>query len=483
LGFQLSLEWDPNPETNIIGYRLYYGLSGGQYTTSVSVGNQTTYTLGNLTDGKTHYFAVTAYNSYGESGYSNELVHIPATQANTAPVAVGGALNVTEDVSRGAALSASDADGDNLTFSIATQPTVGRVSVTASTGAYTYTPNANATGSDSFTFVAGDGALSSNTATVSVTISAVNDPPVANNDTARAKRNGAVTISVLGNDTDVEGNTLSLQSFTQGNSGTTARSGSAVAYTPDTGFTGTESFSYTVSDGRGGSDTGSVTVVVASTGETSQVVAALNVGGSAFTGSDGTAYRSDAYYSGVQTRVVGGSIGEPTDDTLYRSCRYGSFTYSIPVVDTGTCLLTLKFAEGATLEINSGGNSHVGSDGQFYTQDYGASTVNTWYSRTVSIAGTEDDILYSSEHYGSFSYNLPVNNGAYLVTLKFAETYYTVAGGRVFDVSIEDDQVLDNLDLFATAGRNVAYDFTYLVSVADGMLNITFQPVKGRPKI
>ena len=72
---QTTLEWDPNTEPDLAGYKLYYGLSSGDYQYSVDVGNQTTYTITDLEASKTYYIAATAYNTTGlESSYSNEVV-------------------------------------------------------------------------------------------------------------------------------------------------------------------------------------------------------------------------------------------------------------------------------------------------------------------------------------------------------------------------------------------------------------------------
>src|SRR3989449_4997214 len=89
---QVTLAWDPNTETDLAGYKLYYGLSNGSYPSSVDVGNLTSYTLSGLLEGRIYYFAVTAYNlSLGESGFSNEVSKAIAdvtspTVSLTAPV-------------------------------------------------------------------------------------------------------------------------------------------------------------------------------------------------------------------------------------------------------------------------------------------------------------------------------------------------------------------------------------------------------------
>src|SRR6516165_4972693 len=70
----LTLAWDSSADTNVVGYRVYYGSTTRSYTNSVDVGNATSATISGLQDGSTHYFAATAYNNIGlESAYSSEL--------------------------------------------------------------------------------------------------------------------------------------------------------------------------------------------------------------------------------------------------------------------------------------------------------------------------------------------------------------------------------------------------------------------------
>ncbi len=85
---EVTLAWDANTEQNLAGYKLYFGTASRSYTGSVNVGNTTSYTLTNLTDGEIYYFAATAYDSYGnESDYSVELAHAVNNQP---PVANAG---------------------------------------------------------------------------------------------------------------------------------------------------------------------------------------------------------------------------------------------------------------------------------------------------------------------------------------------------------------------------------------------------------
>ncbi len=191
-------------------------------------------------------------------------VTITVASVNDAPSAFDGTLVVVEDAPAGGTLAATDVDGDVLAYSLVSQGTKGSVAiVNPATGAFTYTPNANAYGPDSFTFRVSDGAVFSGVATIQVTIAPVNDAPLAAPDSATVLQNGGpVTIPVLGNDTDVEGHPLTIVAVTQPAGGTVSFTASAVTYTPALNFVGTSTFSYTVSDGFGGTAVGSVTVTV-----------------------------------------------------------------------------------------------------------------------------------------------------------------------------------------------------------------------------
>jgi uncharacterized repeat protein (TIGR01451 family) len=98
-----------------------------------------------------------------------------------------------------------------------------------------------------------------------ITVSQGNDPPVAVDDSDTTPENTPVTIDVLNNDSDPDGDALTVDSVTQGTHGSVINNGDDVTYTPDSGFSGTDSFTYTVSDGNGGTDTATVTVTVTKT--------------------------------------------------------------------------------------------------------------------------------------------------------------------------------------------------------------------------
>ncbi|MDX2321949.1 MAG: Ig-like domain-containing protein, partial [Moritella sp.] len=122
-------------------------------------------------------------------------------------------------------------------------------------GAVVYTPNANFNGIDSFTYSNSEG----NSETVTVTVSAVDDETTVVADTALTNEDAAITIDVLGNDTDsVDADTATLTSVEDGANGTTAIVDGKVVYTPNANFNGTDRFDYTNSEGN--AETVTVTV-------------------------------------------------------------------------------------------------------------------------------------------------------------------------------------------------------------------------------
>jgi hypothetical protein len=132
---------------------------------------------------------------------------------------------------------------------------------------------------------------------------------------------------------------------------------------------------------------------------------------------------------------------------------------------------------------NAGGKAYTDKTGVRYSADtyyQGGRTSRKNYS---PIAGTEDDTLYKSERYGDFSYAVPMPNGNYVVTLKFAEIYWSAADRRVFSVKIGGQEVISNLDLFAKVGKNRAYDVEIPVNVHDGVLRIEFVTIKDNAKV
>ena len=102
----------------------------------------------------------------------------------------------------------------------------------------------------------------------------------------------------------------------------------------------------------------------------------------------------------------------------------------------------------------------------------------------AAIEGTDDDPVYQTCRWNLNGYNFPLSNGPYKVRLMFCEVAYGTAGARVFNVSIQGRRVIENLDVFAKAGKNVALDYQFQgIEPIDGRIAITFEPVVEYPFI
>lgn len=135
-------------------------------------------------------------------------------------------------------------------------------------------------------------------------------------------------------------------------------------------------------------------------------------------------------------------------------------------------------AGSATNTVDTAGRTWLA--GRAYTAGSWGFTDGVTATTTDPIAGTDDDLLYQTIHwgYGAWSFKADVPNGPYRVNLGFTETYFTATNMRVFDVKIEGQTVITRLDLFAIAGHDTAYLRSFDVTVSDGQLNVEFVSVQ-----
>ncbi|MEL1231494.1 MAG: tandem-95 repeat protein, partial [Candidatus Neomarinimicrobiota bacterium] len=168
--------------------------------------------------------------------------------------------SVLEDTSVNIQLYANDVDGDALSYSIVDSPTNGSTSINSNI--ITYTPNENYFGTDTFTYKASDGILESDAASVDVTVIAVNDAPVTTNQSVTAITNQTLDITLTS--TDIESDSVTYSIVSDVSNGSTSLNGAVVTYTPNTNFSGSDSFTFKANDGTDDSNTSTVTINVSS---------------------------------------------------------------------------------------------------------------------------------------------------------------------------------------------------------------------------
>jgi VCBS repeat-containing protein len=205
--------------------------------------------------------AVEGSNDFGNNTNFDTVFFL----SNGAPTPANDSVTTNEDtaVSGNVLTNDSDPDGNPLSASLVSGPSHGTLTL-AGTGAFTYTPAANYQGSDSFTYAASDGSESTN-ATANITVSPVDDPPVAVDDTAEVNQHEFVDIPVVANDSDIDSSTLTptnIGNISPANATATVNGDGTVRFTPPASYTGPGSFTYQASDGTLTSNTATVSVTV-----------------------------------------------------------------------------------------------------------------------------------------------------------------------------------------------------------------------------
>jgi large repetitive protein len=233
-----------------------------------------------------NYHGVASFNytvSDGNGGYATAVATINLAAVNDAPVTVGEISSTDEDTAiffTQTQLLANDSDvdtatdGQALTITAVSGATNGTVSMLAN-GDIRFIPNANYHGAASFTYTVSDGNGGTTDASVSITVNAINDVPAVTGETVSTNEDTRlwfVPSDLLANDTDVDvatdGQVLTITAVSNATHGTVAfvtqADGSQrIAFTPDANYFGVASFQYTVSDGAGGTSTGTVSINVA----------------------------------------------------------------------------------------------------------------------------------------------------------------------------------------------------------------------------
>ncbi|MEI7903010.1 MAG: Ig-like domain-containing protein, partial [bacterium] len=255
--------------------------------------------------------------------------------SNTAPVASAQSVSTAEDTAKPITLTATDADGNPLTYAIVTQPTSGTLSGTAPN--VTYTPTVNYNGADSFTFKANDGTVDSAPATVSITVSAVNDAPVATAQSVSTAEDTAKAITLAG--TDVEGSALTYAVVVSPTHGTLSGTAPNVTYTPTANYYGTDSFTFKVNDGTVDSAPATVSITVTAVND-APVATPQSVTTAEDTAKAITLAGTDAEGSALTYTIV----AQPSSGTL--SGTAPNLTYTPAANYNGAASFTFKVNDG-----------------------------------------------------------------------------------------------------------------------------------------
>jgi lysophospholipase L1-like esterase len=216
--------------------------------------------------------------SDGDGGTDTAAVTVIVTPVNDPPVAADDDLTVAEDSTTTLSVLADngngedfDIDGGSLTIvGVSVTSNGGSLSLNAGNTALIYTPSPNFFGIETFIYTVGDGLGGADTATVTVDVTPVNDPPVARDDELTVAEDSTTMLSVLadngnGADTDIDGSTLTITGVgvtSEGGAAVINGTGDAVMYTPAADFFGVETFTYTVSDDQDGTGTALVTMTI-----------------------------------------------------------------------------------------------------------------------------------------------------------------------------------------------------------------------------
>jgi large repetitive protein len=199
-------------------------------------------------------------------------VTITVNAVNDAPVANNDSYTTDEDTPLSVAAPGvlgndSDVDSPTIHAVLVSGPSHAASFALNANGSFSYTPAANYNGSDSFTYKANDGSLDSNVATVSITINAVNDAPVAQPDSYATNEDTTLTVNapgVLANDSDVDSPTIHAVLVTGASNGAVnLNADGSFIYTPNANFNGTDTFTYKANDGSLDSNIVTVTITVA----------------------------------------------------------------------------------------------------------------------------------------------------------------------------------------------------------------------------
>ena len=318
---------------------------------------QSTTTHGSLTlnlDGSfvyvpsTNFAGTDSFTYFARDSAHNETSSSPATVTITvnpvpdAPIANTSHVYTNEGTQFNGTLTGSDADGNPITFSAGTVGVAHGILNIGPNGAFTYTPNANHFGGDSFTFKVNDGTFNSSEATVTITVNPENDLPTANPLSISLNEDNVFNGNLTATDPEGDPLTFSQGSVVAAKGIVSIATNGSFTYTPNFNYSGSDSFSFKANDGAGNSADAVVTVTVNGTNDT-PVATPLSVSTTEDIVLNGNLVGTDpegsmlTYSAGVIAAAHGSVSIHPTT---------GAFTYTPAANYNGTDSFSYKVNDG-----------------------------------------------------------------------------------------------------------------------------------------
>ncbi len=374
-------------------------------------------------------FVGTAGFDYTVSDGSKTAVgHVTVTviRVNHVPVAVNDSATVAEDDTAIVSVLGNDSGLEDTPLAVTvTNAAHGTVTVNLPANTVTYTPAANFNGTDSFTYTVKDADNQTSTATVNMTVTPVNDLPVAVED-ARSTPSGTQLVvmaaSLATNDTDIDGDALTVTAVSGATNGVVVLLAGSVTFTPTPGFVGTAGFDYTVTDGLR-TAVGHVTVTVT---PVNHVPIAVN--DSVTVAEDGTVTVSvlgndsgleDAPLTVTATNPAHGTV---TVNTQANTVTYApaenfhgtdSFTYTVKDVDNQTSTATV------TLTVTPVNDTPVAENDTATTNEDTAATIGV-LSNDSGLGDGPFTVIAGSASHGAVTVNVPTNTVTYVPAANYS---------------------------------------------------------------
>ncbi len=413
------------------------------------------------------------------------MVALTVTSVNDAPVASSLAFQGTEDAALPVTLTATDADGDALTFTITLAPQHGTLSGTAPN--LTYTPDADWHGSDSFSFTASDGTETSPPAAVTLEITQVNDVPVASPQSVATDEDAPLSLTLTASDADGDSLGWTVQSPPE--HGTLSGTAPHLTYTPASDYYGSDSFTFVASDGIGNSVPAVVSIAVASVNDApvaaAQVLTAEEDSPLPITLAGADA-EDDPLIFAVASLPAHGTLSGAAPDLIYtpEANWHGTDSFGFTVSD-GVAAPTPAVVSITVEPVN---DSPVAAAGSASTAEDAATPLTLAgsdadgdalsFSVTVppvngTLSGIAPNLTYtpSPDWYGNDSFTFTVSDGI----TNSAPAVFSMEVTPVNDAPLAAAQLL-------TTGEDTALPLTLSSSDADGdalAFDITTPPVHG----